>query len=442
MKILEKLHPKPREVLHHLKVQEGEYAGLRLHLRLENDGSSVLVINASRVLFLNKTATEIVHSFTKGETQQQTVRNILKHYKVDAEAANKDYQETLYTINTFAKTPDVCPVSYLNVQKIEPFQKELAAPYRMDLALTYKCNNRCIHCYAGGPKQTAELNTQQWMAIIDKLHDVGIPHMVFTGGEPTLRSDLPVLIEHAQKRELVSGLVTNGRKLKDKTYLQSLIDAGLDHIQITVESHNSQIHDKITDAPGSWQETIQGLRNAIETPIYTISNTTLNQYNVEDIEQTIDFLYGLGLKQFACNSLIYSGKAPEVAKTFALNEDTLEPILTRITTKARHLGMEFTWYTPTQYCELNPLELELGLKTCSACRINMATEPDGTVIPCQSYNIAPLGNILTDDWQTIWQHPTCQKIRQRKYAPEKCHECPTLNTCGAGCPLKQTTETL
>src|SRR4030042_6629831 len=160
MKILEKLHSRHREVRHHLKVQEGEYAGLRLHLRLENDGSSVLVINASRVLFLNKTATEIVHSFTKGETQQQTVHNILKHYKVDAEVANKAYLETLYTINTFAKTPDVCPVSYLNVQKIEPFQKELTAPYRMDLALTYKCNNRCIHCYAGGLKQTTELNTQ------------------------------------------------------------------------------------------------------------------------------------------------------------------------------------------------------------------------------------------------------------------------------------------
>src|SRR5690606_36267868 len=139
------------------------------------------------------------------------------------------------------------------------------------------------------------------------------------------------LIEYAQKRELVSGLVTNGRKLKDKTYLQSLIDAGLDHTQITVESHNPQIHDKITDAAGSWYETIEGLRNAIDTPIYTISNTTLNQYNVEDIEQTIYFLYGLGLKQFACNSLIYSGKAPEVAKTFALNEARLEPILTRIT---------------------------------------------------------------------------------------------------------------
>jgi radical SAM protein with 4Fe4S-binding SPASM domain len=438
MRISEKLHRKPREVLHHMKVKEGEYAGLRLHLRLEGDGSSVLVINASRVLFLNKTATEIVQGFTIGETQQETVKKILRHYKVDAVTANEDYQETLYTINTFAKTPDVCPVSYLNVQKIEPFQKKLTAPYRMDLALTYKCNNRCIHCYAGGPKQSSELDTQQWIAAIDKLHNIGIPHIVFTGGEPTLRSDLSALIEYTQKKELVSGLVTNGRKLKDKVYLQSLIDAGLDHIQITVESHNPDIHDKITDTPGSWQETIQGLKNAIETPIYTISNSTLNRYNVDDIEQTIDFLYGLGLRQFACNSLIYSGKAPKVAKTFAIEESLLEPILARITTKARHLGIEFTWYTPTKYCELNPLELDLGLKSCSACRINMAIEPDGTVIPCQSYSMAPLGNILSEDWKIIWQHPTCKKIRQRKYAPEECHECPTLNVCGSGCPLKQT----
>ncbi len=440
MKILAKLRSKSKEALHHLKVQEGPYAGLRLHLRLERDGSSVLVINASRVLFLNRTATEIVHDFTRGKSQQQTVKNLLKHYKIDLQTANKDYQDVLYTVNTFAQTPDVCPVSYLNVQKIEPFQKQLSAPYRMDLALTYRCNNKCIHCYAGGPKQTTELTTQQWTAAIDKLHDIGIPHIVFTGGEPTMRDDLATLIEHTQKKELVSGLVTNGRKLKDKAYLQNLIDAGLDHIQITVESHDPRIHDKITDTPGSFNETVQGLKNAIETQIYTTTNTTLNKYNVDGIEQTIDFLHGLGLKQFACNSLIYSGKAPEVANTFALNESTLEPILTRIIDKARHLGMEFTWYTPTQYCELNPLELELGLKTCSACRINMAIEPDGTVIPCQSYIMAPLGNILTDNWNAIWNHSTCKKIRSKDYSPEKCHECPTLNICGAGCPLKQTTK--
>jgi radical SAM protein with 4Fe4S-binding SPASM domain len=435
MGIIEKLRSKPKEILHHLRIEDGEYKGLRMHLRLENDGSGVLVINASRVLFLNRTATEIVHEFIRGKTEDETVQKLLKRYKVDSETARKDFKETLFTINTFAKTSDVCPVSYLGVEKIEPFQKELSAPYRMDIALTYRCNNKCIHCYAGGPRQTKELSTKEWLTVIDKLHDLGIPQLVFTGGEPTLRDDLPTLIAYTQEKELVSGLVTNGRKLKEAAYLKTLIDAGLDHVQITLESHDPKIHDKITGFKGSWQETVQGLKNAVASPIYTVSNTTLSQLNVKGIIDTIDYIHSLGLHHFACNSLIYSGKAPEIAKDFALEEASLEPTLTKIKTRAQQLGMDFTWYTPTEYCQLDPLKLELGIKSCSACRINMATEPDGTVIPCQSYFV-PLGNILKDSWKSIWQNPLSQKIRKREYTPEKCLECPTLNICGAGCPLK------
>jgi radical SAM protein with 4Fe4S-binding SPASM domain len=436
MEVLDRILGKPKEALHHLRIVEGENARLRMHLRLEDDGSSVLVINAQRIIFLNKTATEIVHDFMKEKTEDQTVKRLLRKYRVDEATARKDYKETLFTINSFAKTPDVCPITYLNVQKIEPFQKELSAPYRMDLALTYRCNNKCIHCYAGGPKQTPELSTDQWMRVIDKLAQLGIPQIVFTGGEPTLREDLARLIAYCEKKELVSGLVTNGRKLKDKAYLQTLIDAGIDHIQITIEAKDKEIHNQITGTPCSWEETVEGIKNALATQVYAVTNTTLNKLNISDIENTIDFLHELGEKHFACNSLIYSGKAPQIAESFALEESSLEPVLARIKDKTRALGMEFTWYTPTLYCEVNPLQLELGIKSCSACRISMAIEPDGTVIPCQSYSIAPLGNILHDNWKKIWKNPTCARIREKKYVPEKCFECPSLNICGAGCPLK------
>lgn len=435
MGILGKLRPKTTDILHHMRVDEGKYQGLKLHLRFEKDGTGILIINASRVLFLNRTAAEFVHSFIRGESEEATVRRIQKSYKIDAETAKKDYEEVLFVVNTFAKTPDVCPVSYLGVEKVEPFQKELSAPYRMDLAITYRCNNKCLHCYAGGPRETKELTTQEWFLIIDKVFKLGIPQVVFTGGEPTLRDYLPKLIAHTQEVGLVCGLVTNGRKLKDEAYFKSLVDAGLDHIQITLESHDPKVHDKITGIEGSWEETVQGLKNAIASPIYTISNTTLNLYNVKDILKTIDFIYNLGLKQFACNSLIYSGKGPEVAKTFALEEASMQPVLTQIRDYAQKLGMEFVWYTPTEYCVLNPLQLELGIKSCSACRISMCIEPDGTVIPCQSYFVS-LGNILKDEWKKIWQNPLCLKLRARKYVPDKCYDCPSLQVCGGGCPLK------
>jgi radical SAM protein with 4Fe4S-binding SPASM domain len=429
------LRGKPKVSLHHLRVEDGEYKGLRLHLRFEEDGDGILIINASRVLFLNATAAGYIHSFIKGESEEAVVKRILRRYKVDAETARKDYQEALFVVNTFAKSPDVCPVSYLGVEKMEPFEKELSAPYRMDLAITYRCNNSCLHCYAGGPRQTKELTAQEWFKVMDKLFKLGIPHVVFTGGEPTLRDDLLQLIAHTKKIGLVSGLVTNGRKLKDEAYFKSLVYADLDHVQITLESYNPKVHDRITGVKGSWKETVQGLKNAIASPIYTITNTTLNQYNVKGILKTIDFVHTLGLQQFACNSLIYSGKAPEVAKDFALDEAYLEPILTQIRDHARKLGMDFTWYTPTEYCVLNPLQLELGIKSCAACRISMCIEPDGTVIPCQSY-FTSLGNIMKDDWKKIWRNPVCLKLRARKYVPEKCYDCPSLNVCGGGCPLK------
>lgn len=435
MRVLDKLLPKKiKKGLYHYRAT-GNWKGLRLHLRVEEDGSGVLIINASRVLFLNRTATEHVYLFMKGNTEEEAVKEIQKRYKVDAESALNDNRDILFVVNTFAKTSDVCPISYLGVEKTKPFTTKLSAPYRMDLALTYRCDNKCLHCYTGGPRITSELSTNDWFKIINKIFTIGIPQVVFTGGEPTLRSDLPKLIRYAEDRGLVSGVVTNGRKLKDTDFVDDLLKAGIDHIQITIESHDEQVHDRITGVKGSWRETVEGLKNTIASPVYTITNTTLNQYNASDILETIQYLHSLGLEEFACNGLIYSGKAPEIAKDFALDEVKLAPLLTKIRDYALTLGMNLIWYTPTQYCIFNPLELELGIKSCTACRISMCVEPTGAVIPCQSY-FKQLGNILKDDWKSLWNHPLCLEIRNKKYVPDKCEDCIQLDICGGGCPLK------
>jgi radical SAM protein with 4Fe4S-binding SPASM domain len=78
--------------------------------------------------------------------------------------------------------------------------------------------------------------------------------------------------------------------------------------------------------------------------------------------------------------------------------------------------------------------MDLGVKACTAALYNMCVEPDGAVIPCQSY-YEPLGNILEDPWERIWNHDLALALRERKYVPDKCHECPELTICGGGCPL-------
>jgi radical SAM protein with 4Fe4S-binding SPASM domain len=304
----------------------------------------------------------------------------------------------------------------------------------MDAALTFRCQNDCIHCYAGGPHKTPELSTEQWRQVIDKLSDVGVFIITFTGGEPTLRDDLPELLVYAQKKGIVTGLITNGRKLKDPSYVKMLEDSGLDFVQVTLESEKAEIHDAMTNASGSWTETVEGIKNAAKSKIYVSTNTTLSKRNAAGFLSTVNFIKKLGVDGFGCNSLIYSGKGPKVDE-FALTPDELKALLSKVHDRAHELGLKFLWYTPTQYCNFNPVELGLGIKSCTAAMINACVGPNGDVYPCQSY-FESLGNILTDSWEKIWNNPLAQQLRKREYVEPKCKDCPTLQECGGGCPLE------
>jgi radical SAM protein with 4Fe4S-binding SPASM domain len=394
-----------------------------------------MVINANTVLHLNETASAYTYYFMKGMPESDVLKKIRRMYRVNAAKAKADYEKLVYTISTLARTEKICPISFLEVEKEEPFTYQYSAPLRMDLALTFKCTNNCIHCYAGGPHETAELNTSQWKEVIDRLSQIGIFILTFTGGEPTLREDLPEFLHYAQNKGMVTGLITNGRKLKDKEYVKTLEKAGLDFVQVTLESHKPKIHDLMTVAKGSWKETVAGIKNAAQSQIYVTTNTTLSKYNAPEFLSTIDYIKELNVAAFGCNSLIYSGKANAISREFALSIEALEELLPKIRDKAQQLNLKFLWYTPTQYCRFDPVQLGLGVKSCTAAMINMCVGPNGDVYPCQSY-FESLGTILVDPWEKIWNHPLAVKIRNREYVEPKCKDCPQLQVCGGGCPLE------
>jgi len=371
----------------------------------------------------------------EGLPTDEVLKKIRRMYRVNAKTAQSDYEKLVYTISTLAQTEKICPISFLDVKSVEPFTQQYTAPIRMDLALTFRCQNNCIHCYAGGPHETPELSTAQWKEVIDRLSDIGVFIVTFTGGEPTLREDLPELVLYAEKKGIVTGLITNGRKLKDMAYVAALEKNGLDFVQVTLESHKAKVHDLMTGTKGSWRETVAGIKNAVKTHIYVTTNTTLSKHNAADFLETIDFLRKLGIAAFGCNSLIYSGKANAIKEEFALPLETLKEILPKVRDKASQLNLKFLWYTPTQYCRFDPVKLGLGVKSCTAAMVNMCVGADGAVYPCQSY-FESLGFILKDDWQKIWNHPLAVKIRKREYVEPKCKDCPELQVCGGGCPLE------
>lgn len=418
--------------------RQGNGQRSRVHLRIDSDESGrgshgILLVNASRVLHLNATATAMAYLALRRASEAEAIAALTGRFRVSGRQAKADYARFLADLEELLHPEGACPVCDLEVDVILPFSHRPSAPYRMDLALTYRCNDDCAHCYNARPRDFREIGTGEWKRILDRLWEIGVPHVVFTGGEPTLREDLCELIAHAERNSQIAGLNTNGRRLSDARYVQKLVDAGLDHVQITVESHQEGIHDGMVGVRGAWKQTIAGLRNALDTPLFVMTNTTMLRANSPYLSETLDFLAGLGVPTVGLNALIYSGRALASAAA-SLAEGELPSLLELARQRKEAHGQRLIWYTPTQYCQFDPMQLELGVKGCTAALYNMCVEPDGAVIPCQSY-YRPVGNLLVEAWETIWNHPLCLYLRERRYVPQKCAGCALLEECGGGCPL-------
>jgi radical SAM protein with 4Fe4S-binding SPASM domain len=438
MSLLEKLRlpisgvsPGNQSGLYHYLRQDGHEKS-RIHLRIDPAGTGTLIVNADRILHLNNTAAQMARMLLEGNSDEAIGRALARLYKTDASRARIDAADLRIQLEDLVRPEGPCPVHELGLESTMPFTARPTAPYRMDLAVTYRCNNDCAHCYNARARTFPEMDTAHWKAVLDKLWDIGVPHIVFTGGEPTLRDDLPELVAYAESKGQIAGLNTNGRRLADARFVNRLVDAGLDHLQVTVESSESGVHDGMVGPRGAFEQTIRGLRNALKSPLFVMTNTTMLRTNVETLAETLDFLADVGVPTIGLNALIYSGRGATVGT--GLKERELGPILDMASAKTASRGQRLIWYTPTQYCEFDPTLQNLGVKGCTAALYSMCVEPNGDVLPCQSY-YEPLGNLLADPWEGIWCHKLAVGLRERREIPQKCDGCALLPACGAGCPL-------
>ena len=286
----------------------------------------------------------------------------------------------------------------------------------------WNCNQKCIHCYAAGQKKKKkkELTTEEWKKIIDKCREACIPQLTFTGGEPTKREDLAELIDYS--RWFVTRLNTNGVLLTEEL-CQKLYQASLDSVQVTFYSANPEEHNQLVGAP-NWEKTVTGIKNAIKAGLPISINTPLCSINKNYLE-TLKYLHELGIKYVSCSGLIVTGNAKtEASKETQLSEEELYGILKEACAYANENLMEISFTSPGWVAEEKLTELGLVIPSCGACLSNMAIAPDGEVVPCQSWlgEDAGLGNMLTTEWEKIWNNPKCKKGRQ--YSAKVEGKCP------------------
>lgn len=310
------------------------------------------------------------------------------------------------------------PPVHVQPMDLGAYARYMAAPHRMDLMVSsmekdgaWHCNQKCLHCYAANQPLGAvkELDTDQWLAVIQKCRAAGIPQLTFTGGEPTMRNDLVSLVHAAQW--FVTRLNTNGRMLTS-ALCKDLRAASLDAVQITFYSADEAVHNELVGVDG-YTDTVNGIKNALAAGLNVSLNTPLCSLN-KDYRATVEFAHGLGIRYLTCSGLIPAGNAAESAsKSVRLTPEELTEVLRPAMDFALSHGMEVNFTSPGWLDEDTLTGLGFAqIPSCGACLSNMAVAPDGAVLPCQSWLTGHgLGHILRTPWNRIWRSPECCAIR-------------------------------
>lgn len=368
--------PLPAGIYHFTAPPDSDFP-YRLHLRLEKNGSGLLIANGSTVLHLNQTAAEYAYHLIRQSPAEEVARSVSRRYGIPAAQAQSDYTGLTDRIQTLLDIPDLDPVTYLEFDRQEPYT-DLTAPFRLDCAVTYRQIDMDASPFAPVERVKRELSLEEWQALLSKAWEAGIPHAVFTGGEPTLRTDLPDLIAYAEKLGMVTGLITDGLRLADADYLKSVLQAGLDHLMLLL----------VPDDEKSWE----AIRAALAEDIFVVVHLTLTQAEAANGKPILERLAGMGVM-----SLSLSANNPVVgAELPALRQ------------QAADLGLRLVWDLPVPYSARNPVALELAAEDQplpeGAGSAWLYVEPDGDVLAAQG-RPQVLGNLLTDPWDTIWSNP-------------------------------------
>ena len=387
------------------------------------NGSEILPINESGAILLTEYVKN-VNEFGEGAMTDEdlekiihkTFRGVKNVFPFVKDSVLKD--DLYYYIDLFEAVAkgEAVETDY-PAMTIGEYARYMTAPHRMDLLVSsmskdghWNCNQKCVHCYAADQKcaEEKELTTEEWKKIIAILRKEKVSQITFTGGEPTIREDIPELIKEG--RWFITRLNTNGVRLTED-YCRRLREAELDNLQVTFYSCDEEIHNRLVGAP-NYQKTLAGIKNAIAAGINMSINTPICRLN-KDYKKTLEFLHDLGIIYVTCSGLILTGNAKgEESEELRIEGEELYESLREAVEYAYSHDMEISFTSPGLISQERLVEMGLDVPSCGACLSNMAITPSGNVVPCQSWlSDEPLGNILKDKWKTIWNGPHCKEIR-------------------------------
>ena len=306
-------------------------------------------------------------------------------------------------------------------------------PFSLLAEITHRCPLHCPYC--SNPLQlasaAAELSTEEWQRVLGEASDLGVLHVGFTGGEPLQRPDLAQLVAAAREAGLYSNLITSSLGFS-RPRLEELKRAGLDSIQISFQSDQAALADKIAGASAHAKK-LQGAEMVRELGFPLTINTVLHRGNIERLEQIISLAETLGAERLELANTQYYGWAFQNRALLLPSRPQIERAAQIATdAKKRLLGkMELLFVVPDYYSDRpKPCMNGWGQK-------HITVNPAGEVLPCPTaHEIKSLrfDNVREKSLVWIWNESEAfNRFRGTQWMPAPCHDCEFREVDFGGC---------
>jgi len=396
--------------LYHV-MQETEGTFTRLHLRVENDGSGMLVANAMAAARLSPSGVVIAKGLMEGWPQDRILQTLKASFSGATEATMRADIETVSALIEQIKTPgDTYPVFNLEDVAISPYGAQLIAPLEASLPLAE-------------PEIVAPL--------LDRLWEIGIPHVTFLAPDGFQTDSLIRAVERAEDLGMIAGVRSRASNLNDEGLLADLRQAGVDHITFLYAANNPEMHDAICGS-GDYAAAQAVLAWLEENQISAIAEIPLVQTTLDVLHETVDTLIEEGADNFVF--VAFATTDPAVASTDGVfHSEGMAQVAATVEDIANMAQARFIWDPPVERDPVTPLAEQVRSGPRCSGDVAVRVEPNGTIIPPRG-PYASAGNVLTDSWESIWGDDVFRTYRERVTAPTRCEVCPGLAICAADCP--------
>jgi 12,18-didecarboxysiroheme deacetylase len=283
--------------------------------------------------------------------------------------------------------------------------------------MTRRCNLKCVHCYAQAKdiEFENELSTEEGKALIDDLAQFGSPVILFSGGEPTMRKDLPELAAYAREKGMRAVISTNGT-LIDKDLAKKLKDVGLSYVGVSLDGIR-ETNDKFRGMKGAFDAALKGLHNCQEEGIKVGLRFTINKQNVKDIPAIFDLLEKENIPRICFYHLVYAGRGSKmISEDLSLEESrqAVDLILEK-TRKLHEKGFPAEVLTVDNHCDgpyiyMKVLEEDQkrAAEIFELLSMNQGNS-SGIGIGCVSWD----GAVHADQF---WRHYSFGNVRERPFS--------------------------